>query len=126
MKSRALATMLVVAGLLLTGAVVAAAKPTFESTISYTGPFFGEPFHGVMTGRVDSPKHACIAGRTVKLFLDDGGGTLALADTDRTSDRGVWAAEAPTFTVGKVTVLKRQIGKRGHRIVCKGASLILD
>ena len=125
MRLRTLATLLV-AGLLLGGGVAAAAKPTFESTITYAGPFAGEPFHGVMTGRVDSPKHACIAGRTVKLFLDDGGGTLALADTDRTSGRGVWAAEAPTFSTGKVTVLKRQIGKRGHRSLCKGASLILD
>ncbi|MSO40757.1 MAG: hypothetical protein EXQ70_02460 [Solirubrobacterales bacterium] len=104
------------------GGAVAAQQPSFSTEVAFAGPLFGDPFNGVLFGRVASPKSACVPGRTVKLFEDG-----ALLDTDRTSAKGAWAvfvSEVPDSSEARV--VKRVLGKRGHRFVCQAGSLLID
>jgi hypothetical protein len=109
------------AGVTTTSTAVVGAK-AYDTTIGYSGPASDEPFYNIMFGTVDSQKRACLANRTVKLFLMKNG-SLKLVDTDRTSRDGVWAAEAYAFVNGKVTVTS---SKPSRTVKCRGDSLVLD
>jgi hypothetical protein len=126
MKPIRLGTLSAVATLLLgVGSALAAHQAHFPTTIGYGGPFAPEDFHGVYYGSIDSPHRACVAGRTVKLYIKQGG-SLVLTDTDKTSHKGVWAAHTPSFDEGKVKVTSKEVGRPHHRSFCQGESLVLD
>jgi hypothetical protein len=126
MKRMMLAVLSGIAALLMWAASTFASHPAaFPTTLVYAGPFAGQEFHGIMYGLIGSPKLECLPGRTVKLYVLQGG-SLVLTDTDKTSNKGIWAANTPAFAEGKVTVSRKVIGRRGHRRICKGDSLVLD
>jgi hypothetical protein len=80
------------------------------------------------SGQVPSPG---ISSRSVTERRQSGvdvvqGGSLVLTDTDKASNKGIWAAHAPEFAEGKVTVTRRVLGRRDHRTICKSNSLVLD
>jgi hypothetical protein len=126
MKPIRLATLSAVATLLLgAGGAFAAHEAHFPTTIAYAGPFAGEDFHGIYYGSIDSPHQACIPGRTVKLYIMQGG-SLVLTDTDKTSRKGIWAAHTPAFNEGKIKVPSKEVGRPNHRSVCQGETLVLD
>jgi hypothetical protein len=126
MKPMRLATLSAVAALLLgAGSAFASHQAHFPTTIAYEGPYAGEDFHEIFYGSVDSPHRACVAGRTVKLYIVQGG-SLVLTDTDKTSHKGIWAAHTPDFVGGKVKVTPKEVGRPNHRSVCRGDSLVLD
>src|SRR3954452_11303984 len=123
MKPMRLATLSATVALLLgAGSAFASHKAHFPTTIGYQGPVAGETFRGIYYGSIDSPHQACVAGRTVKLYIKQGG-SLALTDTDKTSHKGTWAAHTPAFKDGKVKVTPRKVG---HGDVCRGDSLVID
>ena len=118
------------AALVLIGAGSAVARTTsYPSSISVLTPVYDEGGGTFdLAGHVSSPHHACVAGRQVKLYVLHQGGSRTLADTDRTSTKGIWGAEMTIGPqdVGKVFVIKKNIGTRRHPRICKGSSLLLD
>jgi hypothetical protein len=129
MKRRSLPAAMA-AALVLVGAGSALAGTTsYPSSISVLTPVYdrgGGTFD--LAGHVGSRHRACIAGRKVKLYVLHQDGSRTLADTDRTSARGIWGAEMTIGPqdVGKVFVIKQNIGTHRHPRICKGASLLLD
>ncbi|MGH2974689.1 MAG: hypothetical protein ACRDLL_07470 [Solirubrobacterales bacterium] len=129
MKRRSLPAAMV-AALVLVGAGSALAGTTsYPSSISVLTPVYdrgGGTFD--LAGHVGSTHRACIADRKVKLFVLHQDGSRTLADTDRTSAKGIWGAEMTIGPqdVGKVFVIKKNIGTHRHARICKEASLLLD
>jgi hypothetical protein len=129
MKLRSLWTV-AAAVLVLVGAGSALARTThYASSISVLTPVYdrgGGTFD--LAGHVTSPHRGCVPDRKVKLYVLHQDGSRTLADTDRTSTRGIWGAEMTLGPqeVGKVFVTKKNLGTRRHPRICKGASLLLD
>jgi hypothetical protein len=119
-----------VAALVLLGAGSALARTTsYPSSISVLTPSYdrgGGTFD--VAGHVSSPHHGCVAGRKVKLYVLHQDGSRTLADTDRTSTKGIWGAEMTLGPqeVGKVFVTRENLGTHRHPRICKRASLLLD
>jgi hypothetical protein len=114
----------IVSALLMVGATSAAAQATTPSTLSFVdfADSDGDGHSDYIIGKVASPKEQCIAGRTVKIFRrPPGGGDFRLVDEDQTSKNGFWAGggfEDINAQVGKVTLERKVIPRRGGRIVC--------
>jgi hypothetical protein len=75
-------------------------------------------------GQVISPKPACAAARRVLIIAITPSGNRVV-DTDRTSDNGFYGGGGRAPGAGrpvgaKVKAPRRVIGKRGHRLVCRG------
>ena len=89
-------------------------------------PNQSDPLVIFFAGNVHSPKHACVANRTVKEIAVTGDQRV-LIDTDRTSDNGAWATGGriegnPDEVIAQAT--RKRIG-RHHQNVCKAASVVL-
>jgi hypothetical protein len=129
MKHRSLVAV-TAAALVLVGTGSALARTTsYPSSISVLVPVYDEGGGTFdLAGHVSSPHRGCVAGRTVKLYVLHQDGSRTLADTDRTSTRGIWGAEMTLGPqdVGKVFVIRKNIGTRRHPRICKTASLLLD
>jgi hypothetical protein len=79
-----------------------------------------------ITGHLESPKHACVRGRTVKLLVRTEDGSTVLLDQDVSSDRGKWTLSGDlTSTHGeRIKVAEKRLRKRhGHRRVCLADSI---
>ena len=129
MKRRSLAAV-TAAALVLIGAGSALARTTsYPSSISVLTPVYDEGGGTFdLAGHVSSPHRACVGRRKVKLYVLHQDGSRTLADSDRTSTRGIWGAEMTIGPqdVGKVFVIKKNVGTHRHPRRCKGAGLLLD
>ena len=78
-------------------------------------------------GLVTSEKQTCVGQRTVKIFRLEGS-SQSLVDTDKTSKGGAWSGFGGFKGSDgvKAVLTKRNIGRRGHKHICKGASETFD
>jgi hypothetical protein len=78
--------------------------------------------HCLYSGFITSPKHKCLAGRTVKMFALFMGGDQKLVDIDKTSKQGAFAGlgEPSTVSAAKFKVLKERV--RGD--TCEGDTFV--
>jgi hypothetical protein len=107
---------------LVAGTGLAAAHATsFKSEIEITGEVGQTVQDFQVYGEVHSEKAKCVPGRTVKIFSVTPNG-LKLIDTDRTSHEGFFFGGGNFGNQvhgARVKVVRRKIGHRGHRLVCK-------
>jgi len=102
----------------------AQAKAPIPTTMVSDGLQFSGP-NLEFTGHLTSPNSKCLAGRTVKFFIDYNSGGWKQVDTDVTSANGVWAGSGvgSMQRSAKATVSKKTIGPRKHRRTCGSASV---
>lgn len=129
MKHRILTAVTATALVLVGGPSALARTTSYSSTISVLTPVYdqgGGTFD--LAGHVSSTRHACVGDRKVKLYVVHEDGPRSLADTDRTSTKGIWGAEMTLGPgdVGKVFATKKNIGTHRNPRICRGASLLLD
>jgi hypothetical protein len=85
MKAKATFSLAVIAILALILAVTGlAAKPRYKSTVTVTG------FDPYLTGKVSSPKAACVKGRLVTVYAERLHHPDTAAGSDRTNRYGRW------------------------------------
>jgi hypothetical protein len=88
----------------------AGARQTFETSILPASVETVDTSR-LITGTLDSNKGKCLRDRKVKLVT--GVSSVALLDTDRSSENGAWAVQAPIDEFGpttRVKVAKKRIG----------------
>jgi hypothetical protein len=123
-RPAALVTCIVLAFFSL-GALAAArtaSTPTKIVVDEFTQTGSAETSQGHWVGHLRSPRHACIRGRTVKLFLRNGNNDeVTLADKDRTGRRGHWTLDGNLFTIDRaqIKVTRKRIGSGDNRRICK-------
>jgi hypothetical protein len=113
-------------GALALSAGTASAVTTIPTTIDQQAVWGGSTPNSVFfAGNVRSPRHACIEGRTVKVFIFYTDGTRQLLDTDLTSEHGAWSGGGnflnKFFDHALARVVRKPLG-RHHRRVCSAAS----
>lgn len=108
----------VVALLVCALAAARASAPTTLNVLGERGT--GTPHHFLVYGRLESPKDACLPGRTVRLKSYDARNRVEFSDEGTSSDRGAFALEEKKVNGGKtrLKVLKTTVGPRGHRLIC--------
>jgi hypothetical protein len=130
MRRATLAAAVAVVALMLS--VDAAARtPTFPTTIIQRANWSDQADQMFFAGYVDSPKRACIPGRTVKVVIDYTDGSSQVLDTDLSSGHGAWSAGGTfdsnvTIAGGTAKVLRKRIGRRHHHRICKADSTPLN
>jgi hypothetical protein len=101
--------------------LAAAHAASSNSKIKITGSV-GETVQDFQVyGTVRSPNEKCVGGRTVKIFSITPNG-LVLIDTDRTSRNGFFFGGGNfgnEVNGARVKVLRRDVGRRGHKHVCE-------
>jgi hypothetical protein len=117
--------MLAAGALLLVGGGVAAAKSTSFSTKVVVDGSSGTANAATVIGHLESPKKQCLSGRTVMLYEELSNGSSKLVGTDHSSERGIWAAKGDLADAQdeRAKVVRKTIGRRHHRQVCKAAAL---
>jgi hypothetical protein len=111
--------------LVLVTSPASAHETSFNSTIKIDGLVGVTVNDYRYYGHVRSPKGRCVSGRKVKIFSLTSEGRK-LIDTDRTSRNGFWFGGGDFTPAGvtgthgvRVRVVRRDIGPRGHRHVCR-------
>ena len=121
--------MMVVAigALLLVGAASALARTTYPTTIleKYSEPISGIKYRSL--GLLESPKAACLPGRTViaKSYVSRSEAQVQYTDRDTTSKNGAWELRFKSYLGGHVT-FKVTPKKVGRHATCQSGTESLD
>src|SRR5690242_4073793 len=101
--------------LLLVGAATALARATYPTSIleKYSEPVSGLKYRSL--GLIESPKAACLPGRTV-IAKSYAGSQLQYTDRDTTSKNGAWELRFKAYKGGHVTlkVTSKRIGRHAN------------
>ena len=108
------------------GVAQALAHSTSHPTTIGFRHFTGYPGNALLSGLVESPNTNCVAGRTAKLIVTKPGGERVVVDTTRTSRNGAYGLHG-SFNgddEARVKVTRRNVGRPGHRHICRSVTAL--
>jgi hypothetical protein len=120
------------AAAVLTVGVGVAAGRSAETTITHDGTVALDGGESLVSGHVESSRHACEFLRVVKFSAHYPGGKVTLLDIGLTSFNGAWAAKADLSGANRLTATtpavrgKKRRHHRHRKVICRRASVSWD
>ena len=125
MKRTTIAVLAFVSTLGVSVSQLGAHTTSYPTTIGHRH-FTGYPGNALLSGLVESPKDRCVPGRTVELIVERPSGDRIVMDSTRSSRKGAYGlrGEFNGDDEARVKVTRRNVGRRGHRHICKAVTVL--